>query len=183
MASKETQPGQSWAPACRAYLAAKSLQAGAPLATSLLPVAPLAGNPCCLAPSFAAGRLLPPAPASRTWQLAYSALWASGATNLLYVAAHPYPHQAGRQHRARQLLPLSVQYALEDHWAHHTQQDPTAATATEQHARELYLGLAADIQPWGLRCLGYCLSYAFRWDYQAWHQGCLSDLTQLLQIL
>ncbi|GAB4821238.1 hypothetical protein N2152v2_008284 [Parachlorella kessleri] len=165
MTGQERQPGQSWAPACCAYLAAKSLQAGAPPATSLLPVAPLAGSPSWLAPSFAAGSLLPAAHASRTQQLAYSALWAIGATNLLYVAAQPYPHLAGRQHRAVQLLPLTVQYALADHKAHHKQQDPAAEARTEQHARKLYLGLAADIQPWGLRCLGYGLSYAFRWLY------------------
>jgi hypothetical protein len=164
----------SWPSATRAFLAAKSLRAGAPRGFSVHAAAPLRRSPARVAPSFAAQALRQAEGGGGDGPLS-KALWEAGASSLLFVVATPYPHLQGKRHRAQQLVPLAVEHALADHYAHHRHlQQSAGAASTAKHARELCQGVAADVQQWGLRSLGYLLSHAFRCcGMRTWALACM----------
>lgn len=177
--------GPTWHTASQAFLRAKSRQAGAPPPLSLLSTAPAFSNPSWrTAPSFAASTLLAElcdagsgtssCGGGAGGTLLSKALWASGARNIFFVVATPLPFLEATRHRAKELLPLVVEYALADYRAHQAHSGSSGSNgragggaasdegAMAEQAARLYLGMAADMQSWAMRSLGWVLTHAFR---------------------
>lgn len=158
---------RNWGTISRNYLTAKSKQAGSPLCLNLLPGAPCIFNPCWkAAPSFAACELLAGSgcEASSSSASFSRIFWCLGASNLYFVTATPYEHLASSKHRARQLLPSVVRNVLEAHHQTEAEQKSAESGAIARRTASIMRDLAADMQSWAIRSLGWVLTHTFRCD-------------------
>ncbi|KAL4853904.1 Glycerol-3-phosphate acyltransferase [Chlorella vulgaris] len=174
----------AWLSYSRQWAREASAASGAPPPLQILPSTPVDDSPAWRsAPNLAtaAALLVPPAggadggskqSAPTEADLAVAAdvaarggwfgrlTWALGLTDIFFARATAYEgHVQGLRYRQQQLLPLTVQLAVEHHGG---------TDLPEQQAEGLFREIAADQRPGALRLLGWMLSHLWLFNSEVY---------------